>query len=299
MTNTILIGPSGFLGPAILKKYPKIIAVGRSKPPYYCKNKFIKISDIHNLKKLDSIKISKVIYLIGNSNHHILNKSELETALKYNFYPLKSALNYFSKRKIKKFISFSGALLYDEKKLKVPCKESTPLNPQINNYVFSKYLAEKLTEAYSALVPCINVRLSNIYGPSLLQRPDIIISIFDKILKGKSVIVKSLKPRRDFIHIDDVADGIISLLNSEHLGHVNLGTGKDTSIKDLCKIIQDLTKKKIISSNQKVSGPYVYAHDISLIKKVTDWKPSINIKKGLEMTWTQLLAWKKNKISLI
>ena len=46
MSNTILFGPSGFLGPAILKKYPKIIAVGRNKPPYYCNNKFIKINDI-------------------------------------------------------------------------------------------------------------------------------------------------------------------------------------------------------------------------------------------------------------
>lgn len=295
MSNTILIGPSGFLGPAILKKYPKIIAVGRKKPPYYCKNKFIKINDIHNLKKLDSIKISRVIYLIGNSNHHVLNKSKLETALEYNFYPLKSALNYFSKRKIKKFISFSGALLYDEKKLKLPCEESAPLNPQKNNYIFSKYLAEKLTETYSALVPCINVRLSNIYGPSLLKRPDIIISIFEKILKKKRVQIKSFKPRRDFIHVDDVADGIIALLDSKYQGHVNLGSGQDISIKNVCRIIEKITQKKITSNNQKVNGPYIYAHDISLIKKITDWKPKINLNKGLEITWRQMLEWNNKK----
>ena len=295
MSNTILIGPSGFLGPAILKKYPKIIAVGRNKPPYYCKNKFIKINDIHNLKKLDHIKISKVIYLVGNSNHHVLNHSKLETALEYNFYPLKSALNYFSKRKIKKFISFSGALLYDEKKLNLPCKESAPLNPQKNNYIFSKYLAEKLTEAYSALVPCINVRLSNIYGPSLLKRPDIIISIFEKVLKKKRVKIKSFKPRRDFIHVDDVADGILALINSKYLGHVNLGSGKHSSIKDVCKIIEKLTQKKITSNNQKVSGPYIYSHDISLIKKVANWKPTINLNKGLEKTWLQMLEWSNKK----
>jgi nucleoside-diphosphate-sugar epimerase len=295
MSNTILFGPSGFLGPAILKKYPKIIAVGRNKPPYYCKNKFIKINDIHNLKKLDSIKISKVIYLVGNSNHHTLNQSKLETALEYNFYPLKSALNYFSKRKIKKFITFSGALLYDEKRLKVPCKESTPLNPQKNNYIFSKYLAEKLTEAYSALVPCINVRLSNIYGPSLLTRPDIIISILEKILKKKRVKIKSFKPRRDFIHVNDVADGIIALINSKYHGHVNLGSGHHSSIKDVSKIIEKLTQEKITSNNQKVSGPYIYSHDISLIKKVTDWKPRINLNKGLEMTWFQMLKWTSKK----
>ena len=59
----------------------------------------------------------------------MLNKNNHRAALNYNFYPLKSALDYFSK-KIKKFISFSGALLYDEKKLKIPCKENAPLNPK-------------------------------------------------------------------------------------------------------------------------------------------------------------------------
>ena len=295
MKETILIGPSGFLGPAILKRYPEILAVGRNSPPFYCKNKFIKIKNIHNLNILDKVKISKVIYLIGNSNHHMLNKNNLETALNYNFYPLKSALDYFSKRKIKKFISFSGALLYDEKKLKIPCKENTPLNPKKNNYIFSKYLAEKLVESYSAIVPSINVRLSNIYGPSLLDRPDIVISIFKNILKKKRTVVKSFRPKRDFIHIDDVADGIIALLNSDHLGNVNLGTGKQTSIRNLCKIIEAITKKKISTNNQNVTGPYVYAHDISLIKNKTRWKPKINLKDGLKSTWDQLLEWENKR----
>ena len=93
MKNTILIGPSGFLGPAILSKYPSIIAVGRKKPPFYCSNKFIYIKDIYNLKKLDKLKIDHVIFLIGNSNHHVLNNMPLNKALSYNVYPLESALN--------------------------------------------------------------------------------------------------------------------------------------------------------------------------------------------------------------
>ena len=40
-------------------------------------------------------------------------------------------------------------------------------------------------------------------------------------------------------------------------------------------------------------GPYVYAHNIDLLKKITGWQPKISLKSGLEMTWTQLLAWKK------
>ena len=83
---------------------------------------------MNDLSKLDEIKISKVIFLIGNSNHHNLNKSTVEKSLNYNLTPLKKALDYFSNRRLKKFISFSGALVYDEHKLKHPCKEHSPLN---------------------------------------------------------------------------------------------------------------------------------------------------------------------------
>jgi len=292
-SNTILFGPSGFLGPAILKKYPKIIAVGRTFPPFYCKNKFIKIKSLNDLSALDKIKISKVIFLVGNSNHHVLNKSNIEKSLNYNLIPLKKVLNYFEKRKLKKFITFSGALVYDEKKLKIPCKENSPLNSSKNNYIFSKYIAEKTIESYSKKIPWINIRLSNIYGPSLLSRPDIIIFIFRKALKMKIIKIKSFLPRRDFIHVNDVAEGVVKLLNSNYVGHVNLGTGKHTSIKDVCSIIEKITKKRILSLNKKVSGPNVYAHDINLLKKITKWEPKITLKKGLQMTWTTLMSWKK------
>tara|TARA_B100000787_G_scaffold167242_1_gene153672 strand:- start:2930 stop:3832 length:903 start_codon:yes stop_codon:yes gene_type:complete len=294
--NTILFGPSGFLGPAILKKYPKIIAVGRTPPPFYCKNKFIKVKSLNDLSKLDKLKISKVIFLIGNSNHHVLNKSNIEKSLNHNFVPLKKTLDYFSNRKLKKFISFSGALIYDENELKNPCKENTTLDSLKNNYIFSKYIAEKTIETYSKKIPWINVRLSNIYGPSLLNRPDIIISIFRKILKNKIVKIKSFKPIRDFIHVNDVADGVIKLLKSNYIGHVNLGTGKPSSIKDVCYNIEKITKKKISSLNKKVTGPYIYTHNIDLLKKITRWSPKISLKTGLEMTWIQLMIWKKNKI---
>jgi len=296
MKKTILIGPSGFLGPAILKKFPSIIAVGRKKPPFYCKNKFIKISNIHNLKKLDEIDIDYVIFLVGNSDHHTLNNTNLKASFDYNVLPLQSALNYFSKRKIKKFVSFTGALLYDQSKLKIPCKESSPIFPYKNNYIFSKYLAEQITRHYSQTVPSINIRLSNIYGPSMLKRPDVIISIFNKILQKKDFKVHTFKPERDFIHIDDVSEAIMKLLTSKFTGSINLGSGKRYSIKQVCKIIERITGYKIESDQIRVDGPYKYQHDIGLLKNVINWKPRITLEKGLNNTWKQMLKWEKKRI---
>ena len=100
MKNTILFGGSGFFGPIILKKYPKIISVGRSKPPTEIKNKHIQISNLNNLKKLDKIKFDKVIFLIGSSNHHIINKN-ISIGIKYNFEPMIKIMEYLKNRKIK------------------------------------------------------------------------------------------------------------------------------------------------------------------------------------------------------
>ena len=285
MGKTILFGPSGFLGPSILKKFPRIIAVGRTKPPLYCKNKFIKIKNLNNLRILDKVQIDHVIFLVGNSNHYKLNKQNIDVALSYNFYPLKETLDYFSKRKIKKFISFSGALVYDEKNLKLPCNETAPLNPFKNNYIFSKYLTEQLTKAYSNMIPIINVRLSNIYGPSHLEREDLIISLFNQALKKNIIKVNSMEPKRDFIHLDDIANAIILLCKSNYTGNINIGSGKCTSVKKVCKIIEQVTSKKVQNLNKQVSGPLKYYHDISLIKKITGWKPKIGLEKGLETSW--------------
>ena len=66
MKKTIIFGGSGFFGPIILKKYPKIISVGRSKPPKNIKNKHIALKNLNNLRKLDKINFDKVIFLIGS-----------------------------------------------------------------------------------------------------------------------------------------------------------------------------------------------------------------------------------------
>ena len=293
MKNIFLFGPSGFLGPSILKRFPSITAVGRTRPPIFIKNKFIRLKDFENLKVLDKIKIDYVIFLIGNSNHHVLNKSNLDLALGHNFYPLQKALNYFSKRKVKKFISFSGALLYDTKKIRIPCNEKTPLDPYRNNYLFSKFLAEEITKIYSNEIPIINIRLSNIYGPSILSRPDIILSIFEKIFFKKKVKIKSKIPIRDFIHVDDVADAVLKLCKSKFEGTINVGTGKGTSLKKVCSIIEKITDSKIYSDNIKVDGPMKYYHDVSLIKNVTSWRPKMKIEEGLQKTWEDIKKIKK------
>ena len=284
MNKTILFGGSGFLGPVILKKNPDIISIGRTKPPLEIKNEHIHLKSLDNLQSLDSIEFDKVIFLIGSSNHHEINKS-ITMGLDYNLYPTKKILNYLSKRKIKKFISFSSILLYDVNKIKLPVDEKQDINPFVNDYVFSKYLSEEVVKFFYNKVPSIIIRLSNVYGYTRLIRPDFVPALIRKSLLDKEIKIWSDKPKRDFIYSEDASDAIIKLLDTDYTGILNLGTGTMNSCSEIVSIIEKLSGKKVISEDKKVWGPMEFNSDITLLRKLTNWKPKHSLEEGLEKTY--------------
>lgn len=288
--NTILFGGSGFFGPVILNKYPEIISVGRNKPPDYISNYHINLPNLDELEILDNIKIDNVIFLIGSSDHHFLNTNNI-AGFDFNVYPIKKILSYFSKRKISKFLCFTTILLYDNIHISLPVNEEQPIDPFINEYVFSKYISEEIVKFYSKIIPSIIIRCSNIYGPTKLIRPDLIPTIIQNLLSQNEVSVWSKKPERDFIFLEDAADAIMCLLNSSFNGTVNLGTGTSTSIEHICNILENISGKKISDLNLSVSGPLKFCCDISILKKYVNDFPRHSINEGLEKTYDIMKRW--------
>lgn len=290
-SKTILFGGSGFLGPIILEQYPDIISIGRTPPPEYIKNKHFQINNLDDLSILDSLDFDKVIFLIGSSNHHLINNHPT-MGLDYNVIPLKKALHYFQKRKLKKFVCFTTILLYDVNKMKIPVDESQLINPYINDYVFSKYLSEEVVKFYKDKVPIIIIRFSNIYGPSKLIRPDLVPTLIQNLLSPKDdVSVWSKKPVRDFLYLSDAAEAIIKLMETDYTGAVNLGTGSSVSIGKIAEILENISGKKIIDLNKEVPGPMNFQCDISLVNKLTGWHPKYSIEEGLSLTYERMKQW--------
>jgi dTDP-glucose 4,6-dehydratase len=292
MAKTILFGGSGFFGPVILKKNPEIISIGRTQPPEDIINNHININSLDELNVLDDIKFDKVIFLIGSSNHHEINK-KVTMGLDFNVYPIKKILTYLSKREIKKFICFTTVLLYDANKMILPVSENQKIDPYINDYVFSKYLSEEIVRYFSSKIPSIIVRLSNIYGYTRLIRPDLVPTIMQKIFLKDEIKIWSSKPKRDFIFVEDAADAVIKLLNTDHNGVINLGSGEMNSIEKIINYVEKLSGKKIISENKKVSGPMELIVDISLIKRLTGWRPAYSLEEGLEKTFNIMKEYYK------
>jgi len=290
MTKTLLFGGSGFFGPVILSKDKSIISVGRTKPPTHCNNQHIQINNLDELEKLDNLNFDKVIFLIGSSNHHDININ-IDMGIDFNVYPLNKALDYFSKRNLKKFICFTTILLYDQKKLVIPVDESQEINPYANKYIFSKFLSEQIVKFYQNKVPSIIVRLSNIYGYTELRRPDLIPTIMQDVFEKEKVEIWSNKPKRDFIFTEDAADAVLKLLNTDFIGTVNLGSGKMSSLKLISEIIEELSGKKIISKDHKVSGPMEFNTNIKKISEIAGWKPKFDIQTGLEKTYNIMKSY--------
>jgi len=293
MSKTVLFGGSGFFGPVILQKDSTIISIGRTAPPKECKNQHIHLKNLNEIEKLDDLEIDNVIFLIGSSNHHEINVKK-NMGIDLNVYPINTALSYFAKRKIKKFMCFTTILLYDQNLFKLPVDETQTINPYINNYIFSKYLSEQVVNFFSNKVPSIVVRLSNIYGYTKLRRPDLIPTIMQDIFEKKKVKIWSDKPIRDFIFTEDAADAVLELINSEYTGIINLGSGKKSSLREITNIIEKLSGKKIISEDKEVTGPMEFLTDISKLKNIINWEPKFTIQTGLEKTYKIMQDYHRN-----
>ena len=64
-------------------------------------------------------------------------------------------------------------------------------------------------------------------------------------------------------------------------------------IKKITNYVEKLSGKKIISENKNVSGPMELIVDISLIKKLTRWKPAYSLEEGLEKTFNIMKEYYK------
>lgn len=285
--GTILFGGSGFLGPYILENYPKIISVGRNPCPNA--NRHVAVESLADLSPLEGTEFDKVIFIIGNTDHHQLEREVIPpgepTAFDYHTIPLIQVLEQIKTRKLRRFIHFSSALIYDEDRMTLPVSELSPINPYKNRYVMSKYLGEELCRFYRNWVPIINVRLCNLYGPTPLDRYDLIHVLCRKLMKEGRAEVWSTAPSRDFIYAEDAAHAIVKLLDADYDGTVLLGSGEMTPVARVVEIMTEVTGLPITSLGKPVSGPQRFQADISTLRRLTGWEPRISIEEGIRRTW--------------
>ena len=137
---------------------------------------------------------------------------------------------------------------------------------------------------------------TNLYGPNDnydLMNAHVLPALIRKIHEAKSKGEKSYvvwgtgSPKREFLFVDDLAEAAFFLLNNyDEPGIINVGTGKDISIKTLALLIKQIVgyEGEITFDTNKPDGTPRKLLDIDKIMQL-GWKPKYTLKKGLEITY--------------
>jgi len=123
--------------------------------------------------------------------------------------------------------------------------EDHPGRP-VEPYAASKLAAEATVEGYcrAHAMSFAIARLFNVYGPG--QRADFVIPrLIQEITTKDKIDVKNPNSTRDFIYIDDVVQGLMAVALRGKDDVYNIGTGKETSIKDVAAYIKRFTKREV------------------------------------------------------
>ena len=170
----------------------------------------------------------------------------------------------------------------------LPLSEQAPARPN-NPYAFSKYAAEEACRFFheNFRTKVTILRPFNIYGPG--QSPHFLIPrIVEQAIDpaASEIFVEDDKPRRDYVHVDDVVGAIRALMKNPRPGATfNVGAGASHSVAELAKLICSVVKveKTIVSRGKPRSNeiPDVVA-DISAIQNAVGWSPSISLQDGLQ-----------------
>lgn len=164
-----------------------------------------------------------------------------------------------------------------------PTNEKQPINP-LSPYALNKYQGEEYCELYSKIfnVRSIVLRYFNVYGCRMTNTGAYrsVLSIFLESHKKKEPlnIVNDGEQRRDFVHVSDVVDANIKVMESDHVGiRYNIGSGNNYSVNEIANMIGG--EKKY---GEKRIEPKETLADISRAEEYIKWKPQVKLEQWIK-----------------
>jgi GDP-L-fucose synthase len=183
-----------------------------------------------------------------------------------------------------------------------------PLEPTNEPYAIAKIAGIKMCQSYNrqydtnflALMP------TNLYGPYdnfNLETSHVLPALLRKFHEAKMASNKSVtvwgtgSPRREFLHVDDLADACFYVMNLDDQKYrslmsgtiaplINIGCGKDNTIKEIAMLIKQVVgfEGEVVFDTSKPDGTPRKLLDVSLLTKL-GWKQTIPLQKGIANTY--------------
>jgi GDP-L-fucose synthase len=203
---------------------------------------------------------------------------------------------------VRKFVFLGSSCIYP-KLAPQPIKEdyllTGPLEPTNEWYAIAKIAGVKMCQAYRREYGfnAISLMPTNLYGPGDnfdLQNSHVLPALIRRFHEAKTrgdasvTVWGSGTPRREFLHVDDLADAILYLLHvydAEPI--VNIGWGEDITIRELAELVLSVIgyTGRLIFDTTKPDGTPRKLLDVTRMTEL-GWRPTIPLKLGIETTYT-------------
>lgn len=180
-----------------------------------------------------------------------------------------------------------------------------PLEPTNEPYAIAKIAGIKLCESYNRQHgrQYVSVMPTNLYGPNDnydLANSHVLPALLRKAHEAKLRGEKCLevwgsgRPRREFLHVDDMADACVFLMQHEEIqsGIFNVGTGRDVTIQELAESIMSVVgfRGELLFDRTKPDGAPRKLLDVSALKAL-GWQAGIALREVVESTYRSMLAY--------
>ena len=202
---------------------------------------------------------------------------------------------------VKKLLFLGSSCIYP-KFAEQPMKEDYLLSGKLEStnegYAVAKITGIKLCEHYNKQYDTnfISAMPTNLYGPNDnfdLETSHVLPALIRKFHEAKVndedevVIWGTGKPRREFLHVDDLADSLLFLMNNYSGDQfVNVGVGKDISILELAELIKDIVgfEGEIVNDLSKPDGTPRKLLDVTRVNDL-GWEAQISLEEGIKDTY--------------
>ncbi|PPR49231.1 MAG: GDP-L-fucose synthase [Alphaproteobacteria bacterium MarineAlpha5_Bin5] len=307
----LILGNTGMVGLSIQKKlneknYKNVLSVGR---------KDIDLTSQNNFKKFLKSNKFDCIFLCAAKVGGIYSNNRFPAEYIYQNLVIECNVIHQSYLSDVKKLLFLGSSCIYPKFSKQPIRENElfkgNLEPTNEPYAIAKIAGIKMCESYNRQygLDYRSVMPTNLYGdndkfdtlnshviPALIKK----FYYAKKNNEKKIIIFGDGRAKRDFLHVDDMTDACIKIMElskkklltivDERCSHINIGSGEEITIRDLSKKIAKVIgySGKIEFDKSKLNGTPRKKLNITKIKKV-GWKRTIPINKGLKSAYEWFL----------
>ncbi len=213
-------------------------------------------------------------------------------------------INASYQNNVEKLLFLGSSCIYP-KMAPQPLKEeyllSGYLEPTNQPYAIAKIAGIEMCDAYREQFGCnfISAMPTNLYGPNDnydLKNSHVLPALLRKLITAKRnnytevVIWGTGSPRREFMHVNDLADACLFLMDSyNEQGLVNVGVGQDISIIELAKLIKKIVgfQGEILCDTSKPDGTPQKLMDVTKINRL-GWQASIDLEFGIELVYEEI-----------